>query len=211
MLLKQAGYQQIESYDNGSYLLGRELSEEGPDLILIEVEYNSQDIHLDVVGYAFAEIARQQFPNAKIIVLTGSYDINSVRRAVKLQANGYILKNTPQANEELIIAVKRVLDGGRYYSMYVIESLLDAFSERELNDPSVPPYVSPRLMDMMEILSERQVEVMQLVARGLKNEEIADQMYISPKTVSAHKQNIIIKLDLKDTSELTKLAIQFFK
>jgi DNA-binding NarL/FixJ family response regulator len=156
-------------------------------------------------------MARDEIPGVKVIILTSDAEPNTIRRALQVRADGYVLKDEPDALQEIVAAVKRVLAGGRYFSPLALEKLLDA-TEKRLNEDEVKaPRFGPQSMSIMMALTDRQKDILLLVGEGYKNEEIAKKLFISPKIVSAHKQNIITALKLKDTSDLAKVAVQYLK
>lgn len=114
-------------------------------------------------------------------------------------AKGYILKNSP--DEQLILAVRTVYKGKTYIDMKLTTSLVNEFvnvsnqDEKATNDP-------------FKILSKRELEILPLIAKGYGNKEIAEKLFVSVKTVEAHKTHIMTKLNLKSKPELVEYALK---
>lgn len=136
---------------------------------------------------------KQVRPSLPVLVLTMHTEEQYARRAFKAGAAGYISKDSPRA--ELIAAIEKVIKGGRYVSPSLAERLildLERGSDR-------PPH---------EILSDREFQVMCLIASGKTVGEIADMLALSDKTISTYRARILEKMGMKTNAELTYYAIQ---
>jgi DNA-binding NarL/FixJ family response regulator len=149
-----------------------------PDLVVVDISMPSLN------GIDSARLLRQQDPGIKIVFLTMYSDAAFVQEAMRAGAQGYVTKRG--AAQELIEAMRKVLRGKTYVS------------------PSAERGAGPR---SGELLSSRQREVLQLVAEGKQNKEIATILNISPRTVEFHKSRIMTKLNLHTTAALTKFAL----
>lgn len=134
---------------------------------------------------AMAEILRE-FPKARIIMLTMFEGDAEIRRALESGARAYILKTTPP--DELLRVIRLVHDGKKY----------------------VPPDVAANLAENLgsELLSPRETEVLNLVAAGNRNKEIAVRLFISEETVKVHLRNIMGKLDASDRAQAVAIAVR---
>ena len=134
---------------------------------------------------AITELRRIQ-PEVRILVLTNYEADEDILRALQAGATGYILKNTPQ--EEIVQAVEMVYENKR----------------------CVPPDIAQRLLETIgrEQLSQREIEVLTLVARGLTNKEIAKRLFISDKTARNHVVSCLLKLGANDRTEAATTAIR---
>ena len=133
------------------------------------------------------------YPELQILVLSICNEMRLIRRAMKAGASGYISKDcSPQT---LLEAIRKVTATGRYLSPQIAEQM--AFS-----------LTSPSSDDIEIILSERELEVFQMIVQGKEVREIADQLYISDKTVSTHKNHVLNKLGLKNVAELVQYAMR---
>jgi DNA-binding NarL/FixJ family response regulator len=157
-----------------------------PDLIVLDVTLPDGD-GVDAIDKLLAEA-----PEAKVLILSMEDDANYVRRAFSNGANGYVLKDA--APQELASAVREVAGGGRYLQAELGARMVEAdIEERE------PAAEDP--------LSDREREVLRLLAEGHTNQEIAAQLYISVRTAEAHRAHIMRKLGFKSRSELVRHAI----
>jgi DNA-binding NarL/FixJ family response regulator len=140
---------------------------------------------------------RNLYPQVKVIALTMHDDISIITRMIRAGASGYILKRTNM--NEVIEAIRVVSNNGRYLSKYAQNIVMD-----NLIMPSVKPDVKE---DAKPMLSAREIEVLNLVAKEYSNEQIAEKLFISERTVEAHRRNIFIKTKTKSIVGLIKYAI----
>ncbi len=159
-----------------------------PDVILLDLVMPRKD------GIeAITEIC-QADPNARILVLTSYTDDDKVFPAIKAGALGYLLKDSEP--HELLQAIRSVYAGEPSLAPTIARKLM-----RELQQPpNLPPAEQP--------LSEREVQVLRLVAQGLSNKEIADRLVVSERTVRAHVSNILNKLHLANRTQAALYAIR---
>ena len=137
---------------------------------------------------------KSDWPDLPVLVLTMADDRAYLREAFRAGASGYVLKDA--ADVELVDAIRAVAEGGRYLHPSLGAELARAEEEAErgpTTDHGVP-------------LSKREVDVLKLVALGYSNNEIADELYISVRTVETHKTHIMQKTGLRARSELTRFA-----
>jgi NarL family two-component system response regulator LiaR len=159
-----------------------------PDVILLDMVMPRKD-GLE----AITEIKRDQ-PDARILVLTSFAEDEKVFPAIKGGALGYLLKDTsPQG---LLNAIRDVYEGESSLHPTIARKLIG-----ELHRPSSPPPAG-------EELTEREVEVLNLVAQGLSNQEIADRLVVSERTVRKHVSNILGKLHLANRTQATLYALR---
>lgn len=150
-----------------------------PDVVLMDLRMPEME------GVeAIAELRRVQ-PDARILVLTNYESDDYISRAIQAGALGYLLKSTPQ--EEIVKAVELV----------------------SKNHRCVPPHIAQRLFDVIgrKSLSQRELEVLALVVKGLTNKEIAQQLFISDKTARNHVASCLEKLGASDRTEAATTAI----
>jgi DNA-binding NarL/FixJ family response regulator len=163
-----------------------------PDVVLMDVRMPV----LDGIG-ATRRIVDSGL-DARVLVLT-TFDLDSyVYEALRAGASGFILKDMPR--DQLIAAVRTVAAGESLLAPAVTRRLIDRFMAAP--DPSRPRATDPRLRR----LSERELEVLRLVARGLSNAEIADQLVLSYTTVKSHVASLLHKLELRDRVQAVVLA-----
>jgi NarL family two-component system response regulator LiaR len=159
-----------------------------PDVILLDMMMPRKD----GLG-AIEEIMKDQ-PNARILVLTSFAEDDKVFPAIKAGALGYLLKDS--SPQELLQAIRNVYQGEASLHPTIARKLM-----RELNQPpSLPPTTDP--------LTEREVEVLRLVAQGLSNDDIAEKLVVSERTVRTHVSHILDKLHLANRTQMALYAVR---
>lgn len=141
----------------------------------------------------------ESFPETKILILTMYDDDEYLFHVLRNGAKGYILKNAP--DEQLISAVRTVYRGDTYIDPKMTTSLVNEFVNNSDQD-------GKNANDPFRILSKRELEVLPLIAKGYGNKDIAEKLFISVKTVEAHKTHIMQKLELKSKPELVEYALK---
>jgi DNA-binding NarL/FixJ family response regulator len=145
---------------------------------------------------AIREIKRRSV-DTKILVLTVHRTEEYILETLKAGANGYLLKDSTHA--ELLMAVRHVLSGKHYISPGISDKVLEGYLDaRKLL----------KTRTSWETLTQREKEILKLIAEGYKNKEIADDLCISVKTVEKHRANLMEKLNLHNVQALTALAIE---
>lgn len=145
------------------------------------------------------EVARQvsrSLPNTRIIILSMYTNDAYVIEAFKNGALGYVLKDSEAS--DLIQAVKEVINGNRYLSPPLSERALELYMQKLESAPSDP----------YELLTTREREVLQLVAEGKTSAEIANRLFISPRTAEGHRANLMRKLGLQTNADLIRFALK---
>jgi DNA-binding NarL/FixJ family response regulator len=162
-----------------------------PDVILM-------DIAMPGLGGLEATLEiRKDNPQAKILVLTQYEDREYIRRFLKAGVSGYVLKKA--AGSELTSAIRAVSRGGL---------VLDPDVAREAMREQVGSATPGRAADPYETLTDREKQVLKLVAEGHSNKEVAELLDISVKTAMSHREHIMQKLDLHSRTDLIKFALQ---
>ncbi|MEB6570799.1 nitrate respiration regulation response regulator NreC [Staphylococcus auricularis] len=165
-----------------------------PDVLIMDLSMPPGESGL----IATSKIA-ESFPDTKILILTMYDDEEYLFHVLKNGAKGYILKNAP--DEQLVLAVRTVYQGDTYVDMKMTTSLVNEFVNNSKSEEEVTN-------DPFKILSKRELEILPLVAKGYGNKEIAEKLFVSVKTVEAHKTHIMTKLDLKSKPELVEYALK---
>ncbi|WP_029433395.1 response regulator transcription factor [Blastococcus sp. URHD0036] len=165
-----------------------------PDVVLL-------DVHLPGGGgRAVLETLRAELPAVRYLALSVSDAAEDVIAVIRAGARGYVTKTI--SGPDLRAAVQRVADGDVVFSPRLAGFVLDAFSATAAPSPTEDPAVDPGL----DLLSAREREVMQLLARGYTYREIGSRLFISVKTVESHASNVLRKLQLSNRNELTRWA-----
>ena len=164
-----------------------------PDIVLMDIKMPKID------GIEAAHQIKESVPSTKIIMLTVSDDDTHLYDAIKAGANGYLLKDL--AIEEVPEAIRKVYAGESLISPSMASKLLTEFS-------SLSRKVEQRQQLNTPVLTAREIEVLKLVAKGMSNREIADELYISENTVKNHVRNILEKLHLHSRMEAVLYAMR---
>ncbi len=172
-------------------------AENGAEAVRLTRELQPQVLVLDLNmpgldGFEVLRRVRTECPSVRVLVLTLDDDPRSVQRAVRDGADGYVLKDA--IAQDLITAVRRVAIGGGGFDGGAQAALRDA-ARGEHEDP-------------LARLTAREREVLRRIAQGLANKEIASALYIGVRTVETHRANLLRKLSMRSTAELTRFAIE---
>jgi len=160
-----------------------------PDIIMMDISMPLLN------GIEAARQLKKMIPQTKIVFLTMHGDVAYVREAFRVGASGYLIKRS--AASELVTAINEVLKGRTYVTPLVTKDMMESFLE-----PTDPPE------KLHSRLTPRQREVLQLVAEGHSNKEIASVLNVSTKTVEFHKYNLMQTLGIRTTAELTQYAMR---
>lgn len=181
----------------------RVIGEAGDGLQALEMveKVQPQVLVIDVMmpgltGIEVTQRVKRQWPATKVIILSMQNNEAYVVSALKSGASGYILKDT--GPEELVDAIRTVVKGERYLSKQLSERLINAYVSK-VDEAEVDPY---------DTLTNREKEILHLVAEGYTNNEIAERLFISPRTAELHRSNVINKLGLKNQVDLVRFAIK---
>jgi DNA-binding NarL/FixJ family response regulator len=160
------------------------------------------DVNMPVLdGYETMQEINKRFPDVRVLVLSMLDHENYVMRMLDAGAAGYVLKNA--AITEIIHAIRTVATGQRFLCTEIGLNVLYKLTSQSTTHtsdiiPALPPGVE---------LTSRELEVLRLIAEGLTNQEIADKLFTSKRTIETHRQNIITKTQAKNTAALIKLAL----
>ncbi|NLK64214.1 MAG: response regulator transcription factor [Tissierellia bacterium] len=165
-----------------------------PDLVLMDIQMP------EVNGVEATAMIKKDFPHTKVIVLTTFNDDEYIYHALKNGASGYLLKDTSPT--DILKAVRTVYNGGALIQSEVAVKVIDKFSQ--LAKETVDKHIDTRV----ELLTDREIEICRLIAEGKNNKEIADELFLSQGTVKNHITKILIKLDLRDRTQLAIFSIK---
>jgi DNA-binding NarL/FixJ family response regulator len=177
---------------NGEDLLIK-LQSKTPDILLLDLNMPVMN-GLDVIPVVLAD-----HPKVRIIVVTKYSDPKFVRECLQIHdVSGYILKTS--SLEELLRAIEQVFKGHSY-----ISNDLQLYP-KDISEEEVPVFDETFLIKYN--LTRRELEILGLIAQAKSNAEIADNLFISPQTVGAHRKNIMRKLNISSTAGLVRFAIE---
>jgi len=165
-----------------------------PEIILTDISMD----HMD--GMELLRVIKAKYPSIKVVILSMLNQIHYVVEGFEHGLSGYLLKNVDY--NELLFGLNHVANGGKYMSEEISMALLDQVISGEnytdLTNRSLPDFD----------ISERELEVLKLIADGFTNMEIADKIFLSKRTIEGHRQSLIEKMNVKNTAELVKVAFQ---
>jgi DNA-binding NarL/FixJ family response regulator len=188
LLARRAGIRVVGEASDGKQALAQ-VEALLPDIVLM-------DIAMPVMnGLEATQAIRQSFPDVRILVLTQHESKEYVLPLLRAGASGYILKRARA--KELIDAIRAVYSEGAYLPPIVAREVVSGVMSPSAVEARQPP-----------ILTEREKEVVRLVAEGLSSREIAERLCISVKTVETHRAHILEKIGAHSTAELIKYAIR---
>lgn len=168
-----------------------------PDVLVIDLSMPK------LTGIEATKIIRKECPKVAVLVLTMHQNEEYVYQIFRSGAGGYILKDT--GKDELATAIRTVAKGEKFFSPRVSEIMVDGYLRKAVaRDESI----SVKLDSIDVTLTKREKEILTLVAEGLNNQQIGEKLFISPRTVDTHRTNIMQKLDIHDSANLVKFAIE---
>ncbi|PYL27299.1 MAG: DNA-binding response regulator [Verrucomicrobia bacterium] len=150
-------------------------------------------------GIELIKNIRAEFPRLPILVLSMHDESLYAVRALRAGADGYVMKHEAMAN--VIQAIREVFDGRPYLSPAMAAQVITQFAHRQAEGQA----------DAVERLSDRELEVLELIGKGKEVREIAKLLHLSPKTVETHRAHIKDKLDLKNSREVARFALQWLQ
>lgn len=172
-----------------------------PDIVLLDITMPGDS------GLVVAQQLRERVPSARVLMLSVHDDAEYVMESVRAGAHGYLRKDTTPG--ELRSAVRAVASGNGYFSPVVAKRLTEVLR----NDPTPAQPVAAVASTLpappsLDLLTNREREVLSFVARGLLNKEIGVQLGISVRTVEAHRDSMVRKLGIRSAAGLTRFAIE---
>jgi len=171
-----------------------------PDVVLM-------DIRMPVVdGVEGTRLIRHHLPEVKVLVLTTFEDIELIVMALEQGADGYLLKDMP--SEAIVSAIHTIHSGGTVLQPSITSRILKEWKKHESSSKGTSVNGDDPRSSLLEQLSVREMEVLQLIGRGLNNKEIADELVITEGTAKNHVSNVISKLELRDRTQVAIFAVQ---
>jgi DNA-binding NarL/FixJ family response regulator len=177
-----------------------------PDIVVLDISMPDMD------GLEACQHIRHQHPTIQVLILTMHESEEYFLQALRMGASGYLVKKA--APSELCAAVRTIAQGGAFLYPGLAKALIRAY----LTPENAPKPVSSThtetinentLSHVFSVLTPRELEVLKLVAEGHTNQEIADQLVLSIKTVQAHRANVMDKLSLHGITHLVRFALRY--
>jgi DNA-binding NarL/FixJ family response regulator len=184
------GYQVVGEASTGTEAI-RLASVLNPDLILMDIEMP------EMSGIQASQEIKKMMPAVKIIIVSMHNEKQLIKKLIDQGADGYLLKNSSQ--QEVMDAIQKVLNNQIYLSQDVTLSLLDKSNSKSASSSDTIT---------LSQLTEREIEILKLVAQGMTNKEVGDQLNISHRTVDTHRTNLMKKLDITNVAGLIRFAFK---
>ena len=164
-----------------------------PDITVLDIALPGMS------GIEITKKLHNDFPGVRILILSMHTSEEFIFNAINSGARGYLPKNT--SRKELIEAIYAIHRGEEFFAESISNVILKSYIKKAKSD-------SAEEENNESLLSKREIEVLKLFAEGMTNQEIADKLFISIRTVESHKNHIMARLELKTTVDLVKFAIR---
>jgi len=191
LLESQADIEVIAEADNGKQVLEHLESGIIPDIVLADINMPEMD------GISLIKAIKLTHPDIKVVILSMLDHEKYVMQAFMEGSYGYLLKNVYE--REMLFALETVAGGARYLCVELTETLLNRFIHQTSGQTEHE--------DIQVNLSMREIEVLHLVAEGFTNQEMADKLFLSKRTIEGHRQTLIDKTGSKNTASLIRFAV----
>jgi len=167
------------------------LAKDPVDVILMDISLGKES------GLDITKTVKEMYPEMKVLILSMHAERGYIVKAIECGANGYLLKEI--GGDEMVIAIRAVYNGGTYYSQQVSSIIMNQFAA----------FQKDRTRGVSDVqLTPREKEVLILITKEYTNQEIANELFISIRTVDTHRRNLLEKLSAKNTVGLVKYAIK---
>ena len=160
-----------------------------PDIVIMDISMPEMN------GLEASKILEKEYPDIKVIILSMHKEEEYVLESLNYNVCGYVVKDS--VADEILVAIEKVVNGGKFFSKVVIDTALNSYKGIKKEQKAKQAIQ----------LTERELEVLNHISDGLKSQEIAEKLFISERTVEAHRGNIMKKLQAKNMAELIKKAI----
>jgi DNA-binding NarL/FixJ family response regulator len=175
---------------------------DGREAVRLVAELQPQIVVMDIAmpllnGIDAAALVINRDPEIKVIILSMHSDESYILRALSAGVKGYLLKDS--AEEDILPAVRAVATGRPYFSPVIASMLLEEYLQTMKKH---------RVQDSYDLLTDREKQVLQLLAEGKSNKEVAAVLDLSPYTVESHRTNLMQKLNLHNTAEIVLYAVR---
>ncbi|MEQ9438487.1 MAG: response regulator transcription factor [Cyclobacteriaceae bacterium] len=184
-MLQASGFVDIVGEASHGAVLLTVLASQTPDIVLLDISM-PQDSGIDLLP-----VIKKRFPLVKCIMLTMHDDVQYVLRSLRQGADGYLLKDADE--QELKTAIQEVYEGKKYF-------------KNKISDLIVADLSSEKPQEVL--LSLREIQIVRLVAEGKITKEIADQLFVSVRTIETHRSRIMKKLGVSNTAEMIRMAYE---
>ncbi|MDZ7715181.1 MAG: response regulator transcription factor [Balneolaceae bacterium] len=189
LLEDEVGFEIVAEAENGVEALQACQEHEDLDIIIMDISMPEMN------GIKATEKIKEDYPDIKVLALTMMDEDQHIRQMIEAGASGYILKSSDR--KELVTAITAILDGKHYFSEDTAHSVMMDLVKGGGESKSDP-----------DKLTVRELEVLELIVKELTNQQIAEKLFISVRTVDAHRRNLLQKSGAKNTAGLVTYAIK---
>ncbi|MCO5230373.1 MAG: response regulator transcription factor [Chitinophagales bacterium] len=182
----------IGTANNGQEFLDK-IKNAQPDIVLMDINMPIMD------GIEATHELKNRYPKVKVIALTMFNDIRFIKEMLEIGAKGYVLKNINK--DELTKAIHTVSEGKPFLDSAVQEKVISDISSPEKDD-----FDDKEADAMVQNITSRELEILQLIALGMTSQDISQKLFISKNTVETHRKNLLAKFNVKNTASLLKFA-----
>lgn len=166
-----------------------------------DIDVILMDIKMPIMnGIDTTQLVIEKYPTVKIIALSMYNEEAYIMKIFKAGASGYVLKNT--SISEMIDGIKKVYAGEIFYSLEVANIMVSKYMNKTIKAKTKNTSIT------IDDLTKREKEIIKLISNEYTNQEIADKLFISARTVDTHRRNLLQKLGVKNTAGLVKFAMQ---
>lgn len=189
LLSQEESIEVIAQAKTGKEVIEKAYSAAELDLIILDINMPGKD------GIEVTKELKSSFPEIKILIVTMYSRKEFVRNLMEIGVDGYILKNS--GKKELLAAIESLGKGEPYYARQVTDLMIKSYQKHRIFD-------SPLDIEM----SEREKDIIRLIADGLSTIEIGEKLFLSTHTISTHRKNILSKLNVKNSAGVIRYGIQ---
>ena len=177
---------EIQDSENGKIFL-KKIQNSKPDIVLMDIQMPEID------GITASQKALELYPDLKIIALSLYAEEEYYTKMIDVGVRGFLLKNSQF--EDVQKAITEVYEGNNFFSPEILDRIISNMYQKRTEKPNLD-------------LTEREIEVLYNICKGLSNQEIADILFISKRTVDKHRENLLLKTNAKNTAGLVVYAIK---
>jgi DNA-binding NarL/FixJ family response regulator len=194
LIESEPGLSLMMQADNGIDCLRQlNLLDDPPDLALVDMEMPGMD------GQQLTEELQKKFPSIKVVILSVHSKERLIARMIQAGASGYLFKNCDK--QELLLAIRTVYTSGFYINPVVLKAI------QSVSTPGQDPVKKETAIPVD--LSKREREILELICREQSNTEIAEQLFLSVRTVEGHRNNLLQKTGCRNTAGLVLFAVKY--
>jgi DNA-binding NarL/FixJ family response regulator len=176
-----------------------------PDVVVMDITMPDMD------GFVACHLIRSQQPATQVLMLTMHESEEYFLQALRMGAAGYLVKKA--APSDLRMAINAIAQGGAFLYPGLAKALIRSYITSSTFETQTArghkTVNTSNLAQALQVLTPREIEILRLVAEGHTNQEIADRLTLSIKTVQAHRANVMEKLDLRDVTHLVRFAVRY--